>query len=71
ATAVITMANKPVPAAEIPPAAPESRQSNTTHPATQRKPGRHSHASPATAAPGNRRPRNVTKKETAHQGINA
>ena len=71
ATAVITMANKPVPAAEIPPAAPESRQNNTTHPAMKRKPGRHRHADPAAAAPGNRRPRNVTKKETAHQGINA
>jgi transposase IS4-like protein len=71
ATAVITMANKPVPAAEIPPAAPESRQDNTTHPAMQQKPGRRKHAGPAVAAPGNRRPRNVTKKETAHQGINA
>lgn len=71
ATAVITMANKPVPAAEIPPAAPESRQNNTAHPAMQRKPGRRKHAGPAAAAPGNRRTRNVTKKETTHQGINA
>jgi hypothetical protein len=71
ATAVITMANKPVPAAEIPPASPESRQNNTTHPAMQRKPGRRRHAGPAAAVPGNRRLQNVTKKETAHQGINA
>jgi hypothetical protein len=71
APAVITMANKPVPAAETSPAAPESRQDNTTHPAMQRKPGRPRHVGPAAAALGNRRPRNVTKKETAHQGINA
>jgi hypothetical protein len=71
ATAVITMANKPVPAAEIPPAAPESRQNNTAHPAMQRKPGRRRHAGLTAAAPGNRRTQNVTKKETAHQGINA
>jgi hypothetical protein len=71
APAVITMANKPVPAAEAPPAAPESPQNNPKYPAVQRKPGRRRHAGPAAAAPGNRRPRNVTKKETAHQGINA
>jgi len=29
------------------------------------------HAVPAAAAPGNQRPRNVTKKKTAYQGINA
>jgi Insertion element 4 transposase N-terminal len=72
APAVITMANKPVPAAETPPAAPESRQDNTTHPAMQRKPGRRPrHVGPAAAAPRQPTARNVTKKETAHQGINA
>jgi hypothetical protein len=71
APAVITMANKPAPAAEPQPAAPESPQNDANHPAGRRKPGRRRHAAPAAAAPGNRRPRNVTRKETAHQGINA
>jgi hypothetical protein len=71
-TSVITMANKPAPAAEVSLAAPpESPQNNAKHPANQRKPGRRGHAGPDPAAPGNRRPRNATKKETAHQGINA
>jgi Insertion element 4 transposase N-terminal len=71
ATAVITIANKPVPAAETPTAAPQSPQDTAQHRATQRKPGRRRHTAPAAAVPGNRRPRNVTKKETTHQGINA
>ncbi len=71
APAVITMANKPAPAAEIPPANQESPHNNAKHPAMQRKPGRRRHTAPAAAAPRNRRPRNVTRKETAHQGINA
>jgi Insertion element 4 transposase N-terminal len=37
APAVITMANKPAPAAEIPPAVPESPQNNAKQPAMQRK----------------------------------
>jgi hypothetical protein len=71
APAVITMANKPAPAAEIPPASPESPQNNAKRPVVQRKPGRRGHITPAAATPGNRRPRNVTRRETAHQGINA
>ena len=71
ATAVITMANKPAPAAEIPPAGPESPQNHVKHPVVQRKPGRRQRVTMAAATPRNTRPRNVTKRETAHPGINA
>jgi hypothetical protein len=69
--AVITMANKPAPVPEAPPAAPESTQAHAHHQAAQRKPGRRTRVTSPAAGPGNRRPRNVTKKETAHQGTNA
>jgi len=69
--AVITMANKPAPATEIAPADQESPQNYANHPNVQRKQVRRRHVTPTTAAPGNPRPRNVTKRETAHQGINA
>jgi hypothetical protein len=65
APAVITMANKPAPAA------PESPRNSASHPATQAKTGPRRRAAAVSAAPGNQRPRNVTRKQTAHQGINA
>jgi hypothetical protein len=70
APAVITMASKPAPAAENLTAARES-QNHAKHPAVQRKPGRRRRATPAAATSRKPRPRNVTKRETAHPGINA
>jgi transposase IS4-like protein len=71
APAVITMANKPAPAAETEAPSPESPQNTVKRPVAPRKPPRRSHVIPATVIPGKRRPRNVTRRETAHQGINA
>jgi len=71
APAVITMANKPVPAAKIPSAGPESSQNYAKHTATQRKLSRRRRVTPAAATSRNPRPRNVTKGESAHPGINA
>ncbi|MGH3122269.1 MAG: hypothetical protein ACRDND_14750 [Streptosporangiaceae bacterium] len=65
APASITLANKPAPAA------PESPRNTATHPPAQGKTGPRRRAAAVSAAPGNRRPRNVTRRQTAHQGINA
>jgi hypothetical protein len=63
APAAITMANKPAPAA------PESPQNSTSHPPAQGKPGPRRRAAAVSAAPRNRRPRNVTRKQTAHRAL--
>jgi hypothetical protein len=72
APAVITMANKPVPAVKIPPAGPESPQNYAKKPgcAAETAPPQAADT-PAATTPGNPRPRNVTKGESAHLGINA
>ena len=66
APAVITMANKPAP-----PALAEQPQNTANYPSSQRKPAIRRRGTPATAMPGNRRPRTVTNRETAYQGVNA
>jgi hypothetical protein len=66
APAVITMANKPAP-----PALAEQQQNTANHPSSQRKPAIRRRGTPATAMPGNQRPRTVTNRKTAHQGVNA
>ena len=71
APAVITLANAPAPPPETPPAPDKTPQTTIKHPSIPRKPARRRPGIPAAAMPGNRRPRNVTRKETAHQGLNA
>jgi hypothetical protein len=78
APAVITLANKPArpaetppPPAETPPAPAKPLQNTPNRPAGPRKPSSRRLGTPPPAVPGKRRPRNVTRKETAHQGINA
>jgi hypothetical protein len=66
APAVITMANKPAP-----PALAEQPQNTASYPSSQRKPAIRRRGTPATAMPGNRRPRTVTNRETAYQVVNA
>ena len=66
APAVITMANKPAP-----PALAEQPQNTANYPSSQRKPAIRRRGTPATAMPGNRRPRTVTNRKTAYQGVNA
>jgi hypothetical protein len=66
APAVITMANKPA----LPPLA-EQPQNTASHPSNQRKPAIRRRGTPVTAMPGNQRPRTVTNRKTAHQGVNA
>jgi len=66
APAVITMANKPAP-----PALAEQPQNTANYPSSQLKPASRRRGTPATAMPGNRRPRTVTNRETAYQGVNA
>ena len=66
APAVITMANKPAP-----PALAEQPENTANYPSSQRKPAIRRRGTPATAMPGNRRPRTVTNRETAYQGVNA
>jgi hypothetical protein len=66
APAVITMANEPAP-----PALAEQPQKTANHPSSQRKPAIRRRGTPATAMPGNQRPRTVTNRKTAHQGVNA
>jgi hypothetical protein len=66
APAVITMANKPAP-----PAPAEQPQDTANHPSSQRKPAIRRRGTPVTAMPGNQRPRTVTSRKTAHQGVNA
>jgi hypothetical protein len=66
APAVITMANKPAP-----PALAEQPQNTANDPSSQRTPAIRRRGTPATAMPGNQRPRTVTNRETAHQGVNA
>jgi hypothetical protein len=71
APAVITLANKPAPPAETP-AVPVKQEKNTPkHPSGQRKQACRRHRAPVPAMPGNQRPRNVTTRETAHQGLKA
>jgi hypothetical protein len=65
APAVITMANKPAP-----PALAEEPQNTANHPSSQRKPAIRRRGTPVTAIPGNQRPRTVTNRKTAHQGVN-
>ncbi|HEU5391910.1 MAG TPA: transposase domain-containing protein [Streptosporangiaceae bacterium] len=70
APAVITMANKPAePRADTAP--PKQSQNTADHHPGQRKPVRRRRGTPVAATPGNRRSRNVTTRETAHQGLNA
>jgi hypothetical protein len=64
APAVITMANKP---ARQAPAGKTQNPANS--PSGQRKPSDRRRGTPVTAMPGNRRPRTVTRRETAHQGL--
>jgi hypothetical protein len=71
APAVITLANKPARTAETPPPSAKPLQNTPNHPASPRKPACRRPVTPAPAMPGKRRPRNVTRKETAHQGLNA
>ena len=71
APAIITMANKPAPPSQATAAPAKQPQNTANHPSGQRKPARRRPGTPATTAPGNRRPRNVTTRETTHQGLNA
>jgi hypothetical protein len=71
APAVITMANKPATPAPAPAAPEKPPQNAANNPSRLRKPGRRRQGTPAAAAPGKRRPHNVTENRTAHQGINA
>ena len=73
APAVITLANAPARPAETPPAPDPAKpcQNTPDRPAGLRKPASRRPCTPAPAMPGKRRPRNVTRKETAHQGLNA
>jgi hypothetical protein len=66
APAVITMANKPAL-----PAPAEQPRKTASHPSGQPKPAARRRAAPLTAMPGNQRPRTVTTRKTAHQGVNA
>jgi hypothetical protein len=77
APAVITLANKPARPAETPPLPAETapvpakpRQNTPNRPASPRKLASRQPCPPTPAMPGKRRPRNVTSKKTAHQGIN-
>jgi len=67
APAVITLANKPAPPA------PEMTAHNAAkHPPVLRKSARRRPVTPSAAVPGKRRrPRSVTSRETAHQGVKA
>ncbi|HXL94094.1 MAG TPA: transposase domain-containing protein [Streptosporangiaceae bacterium] len=71
APAVITMANKPAGPPRADAAPPEQSQNTADHQSGQRKPVRRRRGTSVAAAPGNRRSRNVTTRETAHQGLNA
>ncbi|HTQ90070.1 MAG TPA: hypothetical protein VMK84_11305, partial [Streptosporangiaceae bacterium] len=71
APAVITMANKPAGPPRADAAPPKQSQNTADHQSGQRKPVRRRRGTSVAAAPGNRRPRNVTTRETAHQGLNA
>jgi hypothetical protein len=71
APAIITMANKPAQPPQAAAATAKKPQNTANRPTGQRKPVRRRRGTPVTAAPGNRRPRNVTTRETAHQGLNA
>jgi len=73
APAVITLANAPARPAGTPPAPDPAkpRQNTPNRPASPRKPACRRPVTPAPAMPGKRPPRNVTRKETAHQGLNA
>jgi hypothetical protein len=71
APAVITMANKPAGPPRADAAPPKQSQNTADHQPGQRKPVRRRRGTPVAAAPGNRRSRNVTTRETAHQGLNA
>jgi hypothetical protein len=69
APAVITMANKP--ALPALPALAEQPPDTANHPSSQRKPAIRRRGTPVTATPGIQRPRTVTNRKTAHQGVYA
>jgi hypothetical protein len=71
APAVITMANKPARPSQAATAPAKQPQNTENRPSGQRKPARQRRGTLVTAAPGNRRPRNVTTRQTTHQGLNA
>ncbi len=71
APAVITMANKPAQPANTPEPSVKPSQNTAKHPAVPRKSACRRHSTPAAATPGKQRPRNVTRKKTAYQGLNA
>jgi hypothetical protein len=72
APAVITLANTPSRTSGNPDRPRVKPPHNTANrPARPRKPTLHRLGTPATAVPGKRKPRNVTEKRTAHQGLNA
>jgi hypothetical protein len=71
APAVITLANAPARPADAPAPTPKPPENTAKHSAAPRKPARPQRTAPAAAMPGNRRPHNVTRRETAHQSLNA
>jgi len=71
ARAVITMANKPAQPQQAPAAPARPPQDTANRPSCQGKPTVRRRGTPATAMPVKRRPRTVTRKETAQQGSKA
>jgi len=71
ARAVITMANKPAQPQQAPAAPARPPQDTANRPSCQAKPTVRRRGTPATAMPVKRRPRTVTRKETAQQGSKA
>jgi Insertion element 4 transposase N-terminal len=71
APAVITLANTPAPQPETTQAPAKPLRNTEKRPVGHRKPARHQRGTSGTAMPRRIRPRNVTRRETAQQGVNA